>query len=182
MRSEQMGCLLIGEEETRMGKMARALEEKNAATCIVTDGKDLLLRAQEGLCRVRPGSQSVCIAAEGAMWPVALALSIQLGVDKIALIDPRLSANHSEDGLNRQRERLIAYARRNLFFCVSEVLIVGEGEADARARRKMEKVWRKMNNARLYRMDKTWINCEQLLNSALISFFTKGEFAKLLAK
>lgn len=182
MRSERMGCLLIGEEETRIGKMACALEENNAATCVVTDGKDLLLRAQEGLCSVRPGSQSVCIAAEGAMWPVALALSIQLGVDKIALIDPCLSTNNAEESLNRQRERLRAYVRRNLFFCVSKVLIVGDGEKNARARRKMENVWRKMNNAQIYRVDKTWINCEQLLNSALISFFIEGEFAKLLAK
>ena len=183
MRSERIGCLLIGEvRETRLEALAETLGAKNVLTGVVTGGEDLLLRAQEGLCRVRPGSDAVCVVAEGAMWPVALALSVQLGVDRIVLIEPALQLKYSEENMERQIERLKAYVRRNLFFCVSEVLIAGSGETDARCRRKIEAVWRRLSSAKLHRTEKTWTNCEYFINSEIVSFLLAGEFAKLLAK
>lgn len=145
-----IGCLLIG--ETAHGRM-RALRDRLDARGIATVGVarqgNLLNGAQEGLRAARrPGG--ACVAAEGELWAAALALAAQLSVERIVLILPT-DRRDPRDDWERQIERLKGYARRNLFFCVSDVLVL-ERPGDGRSDRRMDLVCRRLCNARVRRM------------------------------
>ena len=145
-----VGCLLIG--ETAKGRM-RALRDRldacGIATVGVTGQGDLLGGAQEGL-RAARRSGGACVAAEGEMWAAALALAAQLSVERIVLILPTDRRNPKNER-EEQIERLKGFARRNLFFCVSDVLVL-ELRGDGRSDRRIDQVCRRLCNARVRRM------------------------------
>lgn len=150
MRSNEgtMGCLLIG-ETARMRTLKNRLDALGVSTLSLGQDGQRLSVAQEGLRAVR-GPGGACVAAEGELWAAALALAVQLSVERIVLIAPTDTFAGRRDEQRRQMERLKGYARRNLFFCVSEVLVL-EGAGDVRSERRIDQVCRRMCNARVHR-------------------------------
>ena len=179
MRSERMGCLLIGEAAGgRLGALRERLRAAGVATQrVAPGGADFLEAAQAALYETR-GARGACVAAEGACWPVALALAAQLSVDRVALFEPEAEgAPESRGALGR----IEAYARRNLFFCVADVLVL-EGAGGARS---LERVWRGLCNARVERVslrDQKWTNCKQSPIEAAARFLEAGVSPFALAK
>lgn len=177
---EPMGCLLIG-KTMRMHALRDHLNSSGVETVFAERGSDLLSCVQEGLYRAR--RSGVGIAAEGEMWAAALALSAQLSVDRIVLIEPTDCFRIPKNEWEKQVVRLKGFARRNLFFCVSDVLVL---EDDAGER----KVWldtlcRRMYNARVVRAsmtDQRWIKCEHSQMDAAARFLGGGDFQFTLAK
>ena len=114
MRSkESVGCLLIGEGGERMGALRERLGASGVATacCATPCAGDLLESAQMALYEVR-SPLGACVAAEGAYWAVALALAVQLNVERVALIFPD---DICPEPMRRPLDRLAGFARRNLF-------------------------------------------------------------------
>lgn len=141
---KETGCLLIGAcDSAILDMLSRGLRERGAAVIRIAGSGSLLADAQKGLYAASQAGRRVCVAAEGEMWAPALALGIQLHVDRIALLFPRETAKRG-----RSAERLNGYVRRNLFFCVSDVLVL----EDAQMQRSMETLMKRMINAGVWRM------------------------------
>lgn len=180
MRSkESVGCLVIGEGGERMGALRERLGASGVATacCATPCAGDLLESAQMALYEVR-SPLGACVAAEGAYWAVALALAVQLNVERVALIFPD---DICPEPMRRPLDRLAGFARRNLFFCVSDVLVL-EGEGGGQA---FDRVCRRMCNARVRRvsiLDQKWTNCKQSPIEAVARFLEAGVFPFALAK
>lgn len=178
---EPVGCLLIG-ETIRMRALRERLNACGVETVLAPRGGDLLSDVQEGLYQARK-TGGACIAAEGEMWAAALALSAQLSVERVALIEPTDRFRNPKDDWEKQIVRLKGFARRNLFFCVSDVLML-EG-ADGWTRGRLDALCRRMYNARVRRVslsDQRWTNCEHSQMDAAARFLRDGEFAFSLAK
>lgn len=145
-----VGCLLIGETaKGRLRALRDRLDARGIATVCVTGQGDLLSGAQEGL-RAARRSGGACVAAEGEFWAAALALAAQLSVERIVLILPTDRRN-PKDKWEEQIERLKGFARRNLFFCVSDVLVL-EVRGDERSDKRINQMCRRLCNARVRRM------------------------------
>ncbi|MBQ9951439.1 MAG: hypothetical protein IJO98_04780 [Clostridia bacterium] len=173
-----VGCLLIG-DTLRMNALRLRLNSGGAATAVPAPGENLYRSVQEGfLAARRPGG--ACIAAEGEMWAAALSLAAQLSVDRVALFAPTDSRKRTGDKAERQIEWMKAYARRNLSFCVCQVLIL-EDRPSAR----LERVWKMLLNARVHRCsldDQRWTNCEFSHVEAAARYLERGELPFSLAK
>ena len=180
--SGPVGCLLIG-RTMRMRALQERLTARGVLTVSASGEGDLLSAAQEGLVAARqPGG--ACVAAEGELWAAALALAVQLSVERVALIAPTDRCALPGSDWNRQIERLKGFARRNLFFCVCDVLVM-EGEADARSARRLDLLCRRLCNARVHRvslLDQRWTNCEFSPVEAVARFLRDGDFRISLAK
>ena len=135
-RTMEMGCLMLGG-----GEFIRALSRRLADSGAQVERADgeTLDAARDGLFRIS-GCARVCAAAAGKSWPAALALAAQLRVDRLVLLRPELSA---------RRSPAEAFARRNLFFCVSEILIF-DG-ADAAILKETDALCRGLCNAQIWR-------------------------------
>ena len=181
MQSESIGCLLIGETK-RMRALRTKLYRQGIDTVSMLRGSDMLGAAMDGLQAARRRG-STAIAAEGEMWAVALALAAQLCVEKIVLIAPTDCVKRPENEREKQIDGLKRFARRNLFFCVSGVLVL-ENAAEAPDGR-MTAVYRRMCNASVRRIalsQEKWMNCKQSLLSAAARFLHVGDFEFTLAK
>lgn len=182
MACRPVGCLVIG-ETMHMRALYEKLEECGVDMTAIGKSDHLLTEAQEALCTVRRAG-GVCIVAEGEMWPVALALAAQLIVDRIALIAPTDRLKKTRDNFEKQIERLKGYARRNLFFCVSEVLILEES-IDDRSARCVDGLCRGLCNSKVYRIssaEKRGINCEQSFVELTAGFLAGRDCGFSLAK
>lgn len=147
---DAVGCLLISERNGgRLEPLEALLREQGTPTVRIV-GESSLGTAQEGLRRAR-GPGGVCVAAEGEMWAAALALAAQLPVDRIALIAPEDRTMSAWDGQSRRMHRLKAYARRNLFFCISSVLLL-ETFTEERSDRRVDELCRRLCNASVQRL------------------------------
>jgi len=180
---EAIGCLLIGgRKRGRIDALEAMLRAQGVASIRIGRTDALLCSGQEGLYRIRrPGG--TCIAAEGEMWAAALALAAQLHVDRILLLSPTDDRLNTKDEWERQIARLKAYARRNLFFCVSSVLVLESAAEESDGR--MSAVYRRLCNASLRRVSlppEKWTNCKQSLLSAAVHFLHAGDFEFTLAK
>jgi hypothetical protein len=181
LETGSVGCLLLG-DSMNMRALGEALREQGVDTAEPSGCGDLFISVQEGL-RAARRCGGVCIAAEGEWWTAALALAAQLCVDRIVLIAPTEYRMPPDTGFDRQFKSLRCYVRRNLFFCVSEVLVLETEEACAE--RQMNSVLNSLRNARVYRLktdDQRWTNCEFSLVEAVVSFLQSGEFMFSLAK
>lgn len=179
---ESVGCLLIGETK-RMGMLEEVLAERGIETARAAFGDDLLASVQEGLWKVR-GSGGVCIAAEGEYWPAALAPAVQLCVDRIVLLDPKDLRPNSEAEWGKQMDRLRSFVCRNLFFCVSDVMVM-ELSDDARMEKCVARLCRELCNARIRRVkvsEQRWTNCEFFPFEVAARFLYAGERMFSLAK
>lgn len=145
---ETVGCLLMGETSSeRLGRLRERLSVRGVDTVETIGRGDRLCAAQEGLYAARRRG-GTCVAAEGEWWTVALALAVQLNVDRVALILPAWCAGEEAA---RQQIQMRSFVQRNLFFCVSDVLVL-ESAMDRRMARELDGVCRKMYNARVWRM------------------------------
>ena len=173
-----VGCLLIG-DTLRMNALRQRLNNGGAATAVPAPGDNLYRAVQEGfLAARRPGG--ACVAAEGEMWAAALSLAAQLSVDRVVLFTPSDNRKRTRDKTERQIEWMKAYARRNLSFCVCQVLILEES-----ASVRLERGWKMLTNARVHRCslgDQRWINCEFSPTEAAARFLELGELPFSLAK
>ena len=143
-----VGCLLMGDSSSgRLGRLRERLSVHGVETVEAICREDRLCAAQEGLYAARRRG-GTCVAAEGEWWTVALALAVQLNVDRVALILP---AWCSGEQAARQQLQMRGFVRRNLFFCVSDVLVLESG-LDGRMAREIDGVCRRMYNARVWRM------------------------------
>lgn len=135
-QTTDVGCLMLAD-----GGFARALSKRlneRGARVERADG-ETLDAARDGLFRIS-GCGRVCAAAEGTDWARALALAAQLRVDRIVLHQPELS---------ERRSPAEAFARRNLCFCVSDILIF-DG-TDGSSLRETDALWRGLCSARIWR-------------------------------
>lgn len=140
-----VGCLLIGNTDSeRLSILRKQLGVRGVDTVEAPNGENRLESAQEGLYAARRHG-GTCVAAEGAGWMPAIALAVQLNVDRIALIAPAYAAN---DAFERQMRNFV---RRNLFFCVAEILVL-EDVSNSEMRRELDGFCRRMCNARIWRL------------------------------
>ena len=148
---DALGCLLIGERSGGRLEPLEALLRARGTRTVCIGGEGLLDAAQEGLRQAR-GTGGVCIAAEGEMWAAALALAAQLPVERIVLIAPedRDRAISVRDERSRRLQRLKAYAKRNLFFCISSILLL-EIPVETRSDRRVDELCRRLCNASVQR-------------------------------
>lgn len=184
MGLEPVGCLLIGgERHDRLGVLREKLHLCGVQTVRTGRADNLLHAVQEGLYAARrPGG--ACIAAEGEMWAAALALAAQMHVDRVALIAPTDFIRSPRDAWEKQIGWMKSFAQRNLFFCVSEVLLLEE-TCDERSRKRVETICRRLCNATVRRAslaDERWTKCKQSPMEAAARFLAAGEFVFPLAK
>jgi len=180
MQSESIGCLLIGETK-RMRALRTKLYRHGIDTVSMLRGGDMLGAALDGLQMVRRRGNAA-IVAEGELWAIALALAAQLCVEKIVLIAPTDSVKRPENEKEKQIDGLKRFACRNLFFCVSDVLVLEEGEDSDK---RIDQLCRGMCNSQIYRLsmaDQRWTNCELSPIDAAVRFLSEGEFTFSLAK
>ena len=98
-----------------------------------TKGMGLWEGLQTALWEVREACRgAVAVAAWDTGCAAAIALAEQLPVDRLVLVEPRLTLHASgrgqhwgEDMPYGQARRIMAFARRNLPMCVSEVMVIG---------------------------------------------------------
>lgn len=182
MLRTDIGCLILG-QTARMNALKSRLSEYGVVAVQGRSGGNLFISAQEGLYAARrPGG--VCVAAEGELWAAALSLAVQLCVDRVALIAPTDYPNKSTDEQEKQIARLKGFARRNLFFCVSEVLVLESG-GDARSQKRMDSVLRRLCNARVYRLsaqENSMMCGEDAAIETAACFLADGELWFSLAK
>ena len=144
-----VGCLFIGTNAERNMRFRQELSDRGIWTVCGEWRSDLLKDMQKELYGVRKRAARICVAAEGEMWTAALALAVQLCVDRVVLIHPCGENGVQSPCLRRQLNRLNGYVKRNLFFCVSDLLVV---EPETGARRDTDAVLGRMVNARIWRM------------------------------
>lgn len=135
-RTMDVGCLMLDG-----GEFSRTLSRRLAdggAQVERADG-ETLDAARDGLFRISRRAR-VCAAGVGKSWATALALAAQLRVDRLALFRPEFGA---------RRSPAEAFARRNLCFCVSEILIF-DG-ADAASMRETDALCRGLCSAQIWR-------------------------------
>ena len=182
LKAEPVGCFLI-DQTKRMRRLRAILYANGVETVSMLRGGDLFSAAQDGLQAARR-SGGACIAAEGEQWAIALALAAQLCVERIVLIAPTDFAKSPETEFEQQIEQLKGFARRNLFFCVSDVLVLEE-QTDAQSDRRIDQICRGLCNSRVQRLsltDQRWTNCEHSPIDAAARFLSEGDFVFSLAK
>ena len=146
---DALGCLLIGDGIAGWLEPLETLLRARGTRTVRIGGEGLLDAAQEGLRQAR-GTGGVCIAAEGEMWAAALALAAQLPVERIVLIAPEDRAISMRDERSRRLQRLKSYTRRNLFFCISSILLL-ETDAETQPDRRVDELCRRLCNASVQR-------------------------------
>lgn len=173
-----VGCLLIGDASHEgLKALGAQLAERSVATAFSGGRGDVLSAAQEGLYAVR-GPGGVCVAAEGEFWAAALALAAQLCVERVVLIAPTDRRNSKEDW-ERQIQRLKGFARRNLFFCVSDVLVLEKSIES----RQVNQICRRLTNAKVLRVViGEEANVQRRAINAAVKFLIEGDFTFSLAE
>ena len=174
---DAIGCLFIGDiaagKRGFTGPFPFTQLDGVALRPFVPEGGALWEELQSALQRVRREFGGVSLLAVGRGCFAALALSVQLPVDRLALVWPRRG-----EGPLRRMER---FARGNLALCVCDTLVVG-GEGCLPALR----AGGLGAHSRL-----TWLRsrgegglrfAEDGLNLALSRFLRTGELPKSLAE
>ena len=178
-----VGCLCIG--DLTVGKQVfsgpfpvHGLGGVALKPFVPAAGEDLWPGLQAALQDVRAEYGSACVLAAGAGCAAALALSVQLPVERLALLYPRRPCG--------PLRRLDRFARRNLALCVSDVLVVSEGESAYASALLAGGLGAHSPVIRLC-IDQNagsemFTNPENGLNTALSRFLRTGELPKSLAE
>lgn len=170
-----VGCLFIGMNGERNLRFRKKLSDCGIHTVSGEWQGDLLKDMQNALYSVQKQAARVCVAAEGDMWTAALALAVQLCVDRVVLIHPSGGNSMHDPHRRRQLNRLNGYVRRNLFFCVSDLLVL---DSEAGMRREEDAVLARMVNARIWRMRAVCPDVtEPVVRFLLCDDFEKTEYA-----
>ena len=144
-KPERVGCLYIGDIAAGVPDGASCdwssgVQDVEMHVFQDTQARGLWERLQSALQASRAGSRVCAVTAVGTGCAAALALACQLPVERVVLIDPvppartphglsRPEAGPEVDCLRKTLRRLATFARRNLALCVSDILLVGEGES-----------------------------------------------------
>ena len=113
--------LMVGENEGRV--LAARLRAGGIGVVRVETNTGIQEAALDGL-RCARGKERTMIAASGEKVWAALALAARMNVDRLALINP-CPAECAET------RKMQFFAMRNLFFCVSDVLVIERGDGRA---------------------------------------------------
>lgn len=180
-----VGCLLIDDftpGEDRLSGLSLCLARKGvAAVRFCPDGGDLLDGLREAYYAARRDSLAGAIVGAGSGCWAALALAEQLPTARLVLADPMPwgEARRVPTALRRPLRRLAGFARRNLAFCVADVLVI-EGVAEADYRRAFS-----LPNGRVTRLRaaaEALENGDDRVCGAVYAFLTAGELPKSLAE
>ena len=183
--SNGIGCLLIDmftPGEFALSGLCAFLGEHGVCAERFTpaEGGRLHMELQRAYQRVRVDGGISAVAAAGRGIDAALALAVQLPVDRLILIDlPHQRA--SIGPFARELRRISAYARRNRAFCVSDVLAiqVNGGDFDFGV------LCRDMPNSRITVLRTSmnmWTNGKETLKTTIYRFLRDGVLAKSLAE
>ncbi len=171
------GCLILTDAAHEAD--ARALEDALSVPCgraAWRGGRGAYDAAQFAFQEQCARRSVKAVAAFGAGCLPALALAVQLPVDRLALVD----ATPSETGEDR---RLSRFARRNLALCGAEILWAGRAE-DAMWRRLLCRLPGRI--ACLDACDRAengpLPKCEFSVKNAVCGFLQAGVHSKLLAE
>ena len=188
-----IGCLMIEDlisDGERLNGLSAFLREKGVRTAAFARMRDenLHARLQAGFQEVRRESGAAAIIALGAGCPAALALSAQLPVDRIVLLDDgRAPRCDVPSAWLRQVNRIAGFARRNMSFCVADALLISMGGDSAR--RRMRTAREGLCNSRVRQVelcgnyrDQIWTNGEYDPQKAIYYFLSTGELPKSLAE
>ncbi len=192
-----VGCLVIDDPLAGEGTLSGLSSYIDASRLRVmpfrwTGGPQVHGALQAALHALRQACPAATvIAARGLGCAAALALAAQLPVDRLALIEPRLTQTERREGavstcFERQLRRLCGFARRNLALCVSDVLVV---EAP-RARGTLALTRTGLGaHARVTRLEATDVREKVLctkgefdVKEAVSHFLWRGELPKYLAE
>ena len=186
-----VGCLVIdgllpGEE--RLSGLSQFLGERGVrAEDFRWDGMPGLHRAlQLAYQRVRiPREMGISgIAASGMGCAAALALAVQLPVDRLLLVpgDDRRMLTDLRVGLHRELHRLVAFARTNAAFCVADVLLLGT--SDSLTPRRFDAARRLFCSSRLCgaAVNDLWANGKNQIKWTAFRFLCDGVSIKSLAE
>ena len=125
------GILFLADPLNADGTPHKQIRSTNRMTLIFDENGRYLSLAQAALWRLRQKHEWVCVAAEGRAAGIGVALAAQLPVDRLALAGSGLF-NRERMRLPRELARLEIYAKRNLALVVSEILLAGVKEGEAR--------------------------------------------------
>ena len=132
------GCLLmVGENEGRV--LAARLRAGGIGVVRVETNTGIQEAALDGL-RCARGKERTMIAASGEKVWAALALAARMNIDRLALINP-CPAECAET------RKMQFFAMRNLFFCVSDVIVIERGDGRA-----FDRTVKRLSNSRVWRM------------------------------
>lgn len=189
-----IGCLMIDDLMSGGGRLAglsACLQTLGLNVCEFSrnEGANLHAQVQTSYHKVRNASDIACVLAAGTGCAAALALSEQLPVDRMVLIDDGRTPHTggASAAWRRQVNRLAGFARRNLTFCVSDVLLLNlDGKG---GRRRLETILRGLCHGQAYLMDLCddfqddfWTTHENVLKKAIYAFLEDGELPKSLAE
>lgn len=187
MRSA-IGCLVIDELTPgvkRLSGLSCCLERAGIPTVdFACGGGRLLERLREAYYAARRGCEAGAVVGCGSGCWAALAIAEQLPAARLALIDARFGCDRrtAPQPLRAQLRRIEGFARRNLSFCVSEVLVVDT--APTARRRAIE-----VPNGRLIRarLSAGGERCpadrsDIALRRAIVTFLSTGDLPKYLAE
>lgn len=181
--ARDIGCLLIDDPLYPIGALDAAallLRQNGVRTgAFRWDGAaPMHLSLQRAYQRIRRDDALSGIVGLGAGCDCALALSCQLPVDRLVLLEPM---DWRAAGMGQLR-RIRAFARQNAAFCVCDALIVpGPHTASALLRR----LRRGLSGARvtlLQPADELWTNRKEVLNLGIFHFLRDGVLPKSLAE
>ena len=173
-----LGCLLIDEPkpgEDALSGLCSCLRGAGVNAAVFAGGARLADALREAYCAAKAGCERGAVVGRGGGGWAALALSEQLPVDRLVLVDLQ-PANR----IARACRRVAAFARRNLAFCVSDVLIVATRPGDW-----PERLAEGLPNSRVTRLDACGDlrkNSDPAVKSAILSFLIDGELPKSLAE
>lgn len=183
--THDLGCLLIEDPLYRIDALqgaAATLRQRGArAEAFCWDGGGALYPAlQRAYQHIRSDDGINGIVALGAGCDCALALSCQLPVDRLALLEPMDWRATGE--VAQQLRRIRSFARANAAFCVADVLIVPGPHTDDR---QLHRLARGLNGARVViaqAAEEMWSNRKEVLNLGIFHFLRDGVLPKSLAE
>lgn len=187
------GCLMIEDFSSERGRVSGLYDYLNAqgvqTEIFDWNGEGCVhTRLQNAFYSVRKNCERTGIVAVDGGIDGAIALSAQLPVEGMVLICTGEDVARAEGGdMRRQFRRLSRFARRNMTFCVSDVLLISEktGTGQDRADRIAKMLVNCASIGRLLHAknnDKIWTDYEWAMNNQIYRFLFGEEFTKSLAE
>ena len=171
---ERTGCLILTDDDhmEEAGKLASTLTESGGVLRWRGDYGE----AQTAFQRCCGPCGEKAVAAFGEAVLPALALAIQLEVDRVAVVDACLPGSGSD-------RRLARFVTANLALCGGTFMWLGSGDIHAsRLERRLERLGRVALTIRGEGETPPWTKCEFSVKNAICGFLRSGVHSKLLAE
>ena len=170
---EPIGCLILTDGAHM--EEARDLASTLSATVEVSRWRGDYGEAQSAFQRCCGACREKALACFGEAVLPALALAIQLELDRMAVVDARLSGNSNR--------RLARFVRANLALCGGEIFWLGSGDIPAlRLERRLHRQGGIALTLRGEGEAPAWTKCEFSVKNAICGFMRSGVHSKLLAE